>query len=229
MASTLEFSDEWGNTNGIAQFEKISREEWLKSMPSAFERTDTDDEKVSAKKRELRVQYANSYDDIKLPTRATTGSAGYDFFLPFNDLVLLPGTDCIIPTGIKCRMKPGWFLALYPRSGHGFKYKVCLANTVGVIDSDYYNCEKNEGHIIVKLCNRMDLEGVPLKQVPDITRGACKLVIDTNSEEFKNRCLSVKVGGAFCQGIFQMYGITVDDSTDGQRIGGIGSTSTESN
>lgn len=101
--------------------------------------------------------YGYTYDDmviiwnaIKLPKRATSGSAGYDFFAPF-DIKLDPNSEgVVIPTGIRCRMLPGWVLNIYPRSGLGFKYGVSEYNTVGIIDSDYYFAN-NEGHIMVKL------------------------------------------------------------------------------
>lgn len=89
------------------------------------------------------------YGDIKLPKRATAGSAGYDFFAP-RDIFLPSGGELIIDTGVRARIAEGWFLMILPRSGSGFKYGVRLANTAGVIDSDYFNAE-NEGHIKIKL------------------------------------------------------------------------------
>lgn len=94
------------------------------------------------------------YSSIKLPRRSTTGSAGYDFFLPY-DVELQPGESIVVETGIRCEMYVGWVLMLYPRSGLGFKYKLRLANTTGVIDSDYFYSD-NEGHIMAKLCNEGD-------------------------------------------------------------------------
>lgn len=95
--------------------------------------------------------YAQEYDNIKIPKRATTGSAGYDFFAPF-DFSLVPGATIKIPTGIRCILKEGFVLKEYPRSGLGFKYRVRLDNTVGIIDSDYYKSD-NEGHIFIKITN----------------------------------------------------------------------------
>ena len=92
--------------------------------------------------------------DIALPCRATAGSAGYDFICPV-DVHLAPGEAVTIPTGIRCEMQPGWVLMLFPRSGLGFKHQVHLANTVGVIDSDYYHAA-NEGHIMVRIVNGGD-------------------------------------------------------------------------
>lgn len=95
--------------------------------------------------------YAQEYDNIKVPKRATAGSAGYDFFAPF-DFSLVPGATIKIPTGIRCILKEGFVLKEYPRSGLGFKYRVRLDNTVGIIDSDYYKSD-NEGHIFIKITN----------------------------------------------------------------------------
>lgn len=132
-------------------------------------------------------------DVINIPKRKTKGSAGYDFGCPF-DICLLPGQEVVIPTGIKCRMDDGWVLKVYPRSGLGFKYRCRLANTVGVIDSDYYNNPDNEGHILIKIVN----EG--------------------------NKKMELHAGDSFAQGIFSEFGITTDDDVEDSRVGGIGST-----
>ncbi len=91
----------------------------------------------------------DGYEEIKLPQRATVGSAGYDFFAPY-DFVLLPNESIVIKTGIRVRINDGWMLMIMPRSGMGFKYGVRLANTAGIIDSDYFFAD-NEGHIMIKL------------------------------------------------------------------------------
>lgn len=123
----------------VAKFEKVSYEQFKKDMINV---TGFDDEEL----------IKCCYDDIKLPKRSTQGSAGYDFYTPIAFQPLIDqGT--VIPTGIRCQMEPGWVLDLYPRSGQGFKYGMYLYNTVGVIDSDYYNAE-NEGHIMVKVAVR---------------------------------------------------------------------------
>ena len=92
--------------------------------------------------------------EIPLPRRATAGSAGYDFICP-TDVTLQPSEAVTIPTGIRCEMQPGWVLMLFPRSGLGFKHQVRLANTVGVIDADYFHAA-NEGHIMVRIVNGGD-------------------------------------------------------------------------
>ena len=100
--------------------------------------------------------------DIPLPCRATQGAAGYDFVCP-TDFHLLPGETVLLPTGIRAWMEPGWVLMLFPRSSLGFKHRLMLCNTVGVVDSDYFHA-RNEGHILVKLTNAGD-------HPVDITRG----------------------------------------------------------
>lgn len=91
---------------------------------------------------------------LPLPRRATEGSAGYDFVSPV-DVALAPGEAATIPTGIRARMAPGWVLLLFPRSSLGFRHQLRLANTTGIIDSDYYHAD-NEGHILVRVINGGD-------------------------------------------------------------------------
>lgn len=112
----------------IAKFEKVSREQFEKSIHVG----------------------ADIYDDITLPVRATVGSAGYDFFAPFDFTIPVSPNSIKIPTGIRCKMEEGYLLSLYPRSSLGFKYRVRLDNTVGIVDQDYYDSD-NEGHIMIKL------------------------------------------------------------------------------
>ena len=71
------------------------------------------------------------------------------FFAPFT-FSLKPHEMIKIPTGICCHMERWWVLAIFPRSGLGFKYRLQLNNTVGIIDKDY-DCGENEGHIFIKL------------------------------------------------------------------------------
>lgn len=96
---------------------------------------------------DLKAEYAA----IKLPKRATSGSAGYDFFAPC-DICLSPKEDMKIPTGIRVQLDEDKFLACFPRSGLGFKYRIGLNNTVGIVDCDYFYSD-NEGHIYCKLYN----------------------------------------------------------------------------
>ena len=150
----------------IAKFEKVSFDRFQKDWLKAFPET----EDVQA-----------VYDSIVLPQRATAGSAGYDFY---------------VPTGIRARMAEGWVLAIFPRSGLGFKHRIGLDNTVGIIDADYYG-SSNEGHIMIKMsCTAHDA----------------------------GHSATVAAGDSFAQGIFLPFGITEDDAADGVRDGGFGST-----
>ena len=112
-----------------------------------------------------------------------------------NFLVLEPGQTAKIPTGIRAKIENGWVLCLFPRSGLGFKYRLQLNNTVGIIDADYYGSD-NEGHIFAKITN------------------------DSN----EGKVLTLKKGEGFMQGIFLPFGITEDDDTNDIRNGGFGST-----
>lgn len=167
--------------NRIAAFEKVSLNQFVSDVRSI--RDDLGEEEIRA-----------VYEQIHLPRRATSGSAGYDFTAPY-DLVIKPGCEVLVPTGIRVRMNPDYVLLLFPRSGLGFKYRLQLNNTVGVIDSDYYAAD-NEGHIFCKLTN----------------------------DSRQGKTVSISAGTGMVQGIFLPFGITEDDSSDGVRTGGFGST-----
>ena len=96
----------------------------------------------------------DAYNSIMLPKRATSGSAGYDFFAPY-DFTLAPNETIKVATGIRVKIDEGWVLKIYPRSSLGFKYRLRLDNTVGIIDSDYFFAD-NEGHIFIKITNLGD-------------------------------------------------------------------------
>lgn len=164
----------------IAKFEKVSFEQFEKDFKDCYPESKADVKAV--------------YESIQLPKRATKGSAGYDYFAPV-DIVLKPGETTKIPTGIRCRMNDGWVLMNYPRSGLGFKFRLQLNNTVGIIDSDYYGA-KNEGHIMSRITN------------------------DSN----EGKTVEIKSGTGFMQGIFMEFGICEDDESDAVRDGGFGST-----
>ncbi len=134
------------------------------------------------------------FDALKLPMRATRHSAGYDFFSPI-DFTLKPGESIKLPTGIRAMLKDDRYLMCAPRSGLGFKYRLQLDNTIGIIDADYFSSD-NEGHIFAKLTN----DGKEGKRV------------------------TVRAGEAFMQGIIQVFDVAEDDAADGVRNGGFGST-----
>lgn len=177
----------------VGKFEKVSKENY--------------DNIVKLFKKDYinngdQVPEFTPYENIIIPKRKTEDAAGYDFSLTHN-IYLGVGRSIIIPTFIRCYMKRGWMLQLYPRSSYGFKYNMKLANTVGIVDADYYRSvtddKDNEGHIMVKIVN----EG--------------------------NRTIHLIEGERFCQGIFSMYGVTFSDDMDEKetRSGGIGSTGTK--
>lgn len=121
----------------IRGFEKISREQWDKDYyPHTIP----------------QVKTFLVYDEVKLPKRATSRSAGYDVFSPFG-FILEPNESIKIPTGFKAYMMDDEKLVFHPRSGLGFKYFIRLANTTGVGDSDFFNNPGNEGHYWVKIRN----------------------------------------------------------------------------
>jgi len=164
----------------IAAFEKVNKGQFVKDWLDTF-----GGDEVAAEQ---------AYEGIRLPKRATKGSAGYDFYSPLN-FVLHPGETIKIPTGIRAFMREDYVLTVFPRSGLGFKFRLQLNNTVGIIDSDYYYSD-NEGHIFIKLTN------------------------DSN----EGKTLTLAEGNGFAQGIFLPFGITEDDDVTELRNGGFGST-----
>lgn len=165
----------------VARFMKVSEDNFVQAMREEFS---------AYTEQDIR----DMYDSLKLPCRATKGSAGYDFYAPFA-FSLEPGSTIKIPTGIRVQMQEDWVLQLYPRSGLGFKYRLQMNNTVGIIDSDYFYSD-NEGHVFAKITN------------------------DSN----EGKTLEIGAGTGFMQGIFLQYGITEDDAAEGIRNGGFGST-----
>lgn len=110
------------------------------------------------------------------------------------NVVITPGEIKLIPTGLKAYMCENEWLGIYIRSSIAVKHRIVLANNVAVIDSDYYNNPDNEGHIMLPIRN---VSGMPY---------------------------TVKKGDRIAQGIFHRYYKVDNDSADGDRTGGIGST-----
>ncbi len=156
----------------MRKFEKISFEQFVK---------DVKDDRML-------------YDNIELPKRSTKTSAGYDI-RSVEDGIIKPGQTMIFKTGLKVCMNPDEVLYIYSRSSQGYKYNVCLINSVGVIDSDYYNNPDNEGHFSVKLINLGDKD------------------------------FEVKVGDKIAQGVFMKFlTVDDEEEIKGKRKGGLGST-----
>lgn len=135
----------------------------------------------------------SGYEYVNFPKRKTKQSAGYDIESAVN-VVINPGETKLTPTGIKVYMDENEWLGIYIRSSIAVKYGIVLANSVAVIDSDYYNNPDNEGHLMLPIRN---VSGMPY---------------------------TVKKGDRIAQGIFHRYYKVDDDSADGDRTGGIGST-----
>lgn len=132
----------------VGKFEKISTEQWKNDTTSLFGNNEFSET--------FQIYALNALKDIiKIPTRATKGSAGYDIVTPVK-IHLEPNQSMKVPTGLKCKVDNGWFLGIFPKSGLGFKFSLRLGNSIGVIDEDYYNNENNEGHIWVKIQNDGD-------------------------------------------------------------------------
>ncbi|WP_251424062.1 dUTP diphosphatase [Veillonella agrestimuris] len=143
--------------------------------------------------RGFEVVSAFEGQDIHLPTRKTTESAGYDIESA-EAVTLMPGETKLIATGLKAFMAYDEYLAIHIRSSMAIKRRLALVNSTGIIDSDYYNNEDNEGHIMIALLN------------------------------YGSEPMSIEKGERIAQGIFSKYLITNDDDATGVRTGGIGST-----
>ena len=144
-------------------------------------------------------EVAKGFEDkeINLPVRKTKFSAGYD--IEAAEDVTVPSfkkgmKPTLIKTGIKAYMQDDEALMLYNRSSNPKKKGLILANSVGVVDKDYYGNQDNDGHIMFAFYN------------------------------IKDEDITIKKGEAIGQGIFQKYLITDNDRADGERIGGFGST-----
>ncbi len=138
----------------VAKFEKVSKNLFCEALKAEGDFTQEQCEQI--------------YDAIRLPKRATSGSAGYDFYAPYA-FCLKANETIKIPTGIRVKIEDGYFLGLFPRSSLGFKYRMHLNNTVGIIDSDYYY-SNNEGHIFIKLSNGSD-KTIEIKAQDGIVQG----------------------------------------------------------
>ena len=144
-------------------------------------------------------EVAKGFEDkeINLPVRKTKYSAGYDVEAAENCVVpaFKPGiAPTLIKTGIKAYMQDDEMLCLYNRSSNPKKKGLILANSVGIVDKDYYGNPDNDGHIMFAFYN------------------------------IKDEDIEIKKGEAIGQALFQKYLITDDDKAEGKRMGGFGST-----
>lgn len=176
------------------EFHKVSFEQFVESFKPIYTSQLSPEQVYSDKDVENAAKVI--YDLIRLPERATAGSNGYDFFFPFGDTEIAPGQSIIIPTGIKVKLNPGWALLVYSRSSLGFNYRVLIEENVAVIDEDYFDNINNEGHIFIKIIN----------------------------DNREGQTVTLRLGAAFCQGLFTLTGRAVNDNVTTERVGGIGST-----
>ena len=169
----------------VAKFRKVSFDQFKHDMISCgFNLPDT--------------VMQEAYDVIKLPVRATAGSAGYDFFSPIpfalSNMTVNP-RGITFPTGIQCELHPDFCLIMIPKSVLGIRQYSRLGNCIGLIDRDYIFSD-NEGDIFVNI--RSDIPSNPP--------------------------VEIKAGQAICQGVILPFGTTDDDETTEARNGGLGST-----
>lgn len=144
--------------------------------------------------RKFEIVKAYENYDVMVPQRQTKHSAGYDL-ASIEDVDINPGEIKMIPTGLKVLLPDNEALLIFPRSSLGIKKGLMMSNSVGVIDSDYYNNENNEGHIMIPLYN------------------------------FSNKKVAVSKGERVAQGIFMNYLQTIDDDPNHTvRLGGFGSS-----
>lgn len=131
----------------MTKFHKISLEQYIKDRVGDLMQAGLSQQEAADAAKE-------EYDNIVMPRRSTTFSAGYDLRSP-GEYVLAPGESLSIPTGLRIQMEEDMWLGVYIRSSLGFKYNVRLKNSVGVIDADYFNAD-NEGHLKVGIYNGGD-------------------------------------------------------------------------
>lgn len=144
-------------------------------------------------------EVAKGFEDksINLPIRKTKGAAGYDIEAA-EDCVIEPfkpgDNPTLVKTGLKAYMPEDEYLMLCNRSSNPKKKGLVMANSVGIIDKDYYGNPDNDGHIMFAFYN------------------------------FKDTDTEIKKGECIGQGIFQKYLIADEDNAEGERQGGFGST-----
>jgi len=168
----------------IAEFYKVSFEQYKKDYLNLFPNNNLSEDEIK-----------EMYEKIKLPLRATSGSAGYDFYLPF-EISLKAGEQITIPTGIRFKCEQDYALFIFSKSCLGTKNRLQLNTTVSIIDSDYFYSD-NEGHMIYRIIH------------------------DSKNPE---DVLNLAQGKGFLQGVFIKFGITESDTASGVRNGGFGST-----
>lgn len=135
--------------------------------------------------------------EINLPERKTKFSAGYDIEAAEDTVIprfVVGQKPTLVKTGIKAYMQDNEYLMLANRSSNPGKKGLILANSVGIIDKDYYGNEDNDGHIMFAFFN------------------------------VKDEDVKIKKGDVIGQAIFMPFLMSDDDNATGVRTGGFGST-----
>lgn len=172
----------------VGNFEKVSLDQFKEGVKRFTE--DRLWTQVTSKLSDEEIE--KYYNELKLPDRSTAGSAGYDFYFPFEKFNLQPKETIVFPTGIKVNIIGDYFLGIFPKSGLSFDYKVRLDDTVAIVDADYVQAP-NEGHIYLKLTN-----------------------------ENKHKVCMIHQNMKIVQGIFIPFALTYDDTVVTRRTGGMG-------
>ena len=160
----------------VGRFEKVSYDQFLKDWNSEFGEDNT----------YYGISARTAYCELDIPTRSTSGSAGYDFHSPVP-FTLNPGEEIKIPTGIRAFMIDGFVMMIFPRSSLGFKYRLQLANSVGIVDEDYVYSD-NEGHIWIKFVNNGN-KRISIEKGDKIAQGIFVpfgITFDDKTEETRN-------------------------------------------
>lgn len=127
--------------------------------------------------------------DGELPVKATVSSAGVDFIA--SEDIRIPafrfkGTATLVPTGVKAFMQEDEYLQIFARSSIPVNMGLLMSNGVGIIDADYYNNPKNEGHIMIEFTNLTN-EHITIKKGERIAQGIFNKVLPvTNGVTIKN-------------------------------------------
>lgn len=157
-----------------------------------------------------------------LPLHGSKTAAGYDFYAPI-DVVIPPQSEISFDTDIKAYMKENEMLVMVVRSSMGIKHGLMISNTVGIIDSDYYNNPSNEGNIRIALRNirpDMRLLGFTSATLQDGTDISIPKIEDLR----ELNTVYIPAGERVVQGIF-VQALRADDIPTGSlRTGGVGST-----
>lgn len=152
------------------------------------------------KKRGFEIVKGYENKNINIPVRKTSLSAGYD--IESAEDIVIPSFNIgtkptLIKTGLKCYMQNDEYLMLVNRSSNPVKRGLVLANSVGIIDADYYNNPDNDGHLMYAFYN------------------------------YSKEDITIKKGDIIGQAIFMKYLLVDNDSSNGERKGGFGSTDKE--